>query len=720
MKQIRLILALSLAVWLIPGCVEDPEMPDGIRNALQPEVTTVEYSDVTATSVTMSGEVKKENGAPAIVRGFLWGTKDPVTFENMEDSLHVSTRDTHFSAIVGGLTNNKKYYIAAFAENVAGRTMGEILTFTTNEGLGQMKTLDPTNVKAESALVGGKIEDPGEGQIKQRGVYYWKEGETKKESILSTMQTDSFTCQLTGLTPNTKYYVQAFATSQFGTIEGSSQKYFTTPTGLATFSSFTEVARDYTHADFKAVIAKEGDAEVTARGFCYSINPEPKVTNDTTLCESGIGEFLGRIKNLQANKKYYVRAYATNAYGVAYSENTLEVITLNDNPTVVTTSAAVGTVNGTIQVVGDVQDAGRSAITAAGVCWSTTSQNPTIDNDSYQSFTTALGVFNATISGIKGAQTYYVRTYASNSTNTAYGAVKTVTTPAIFKQAVAYTGGSLVAGSSGSLLIGNYAYLIGGDTGPAYTNLSWVYEPATGWSQIAVYPENMAWMTTVNYGMAAFSFGGRDSNNQLSNRFYSYSATNNAWTTETLVGDAPTAVARASGCALNLSVFYIGGIRKPAGTEVASKEVWRYLPFSVSLEKLTTEIPEPQYGGFSFVVNEVMYTGFGYTSTGISPARTKKLYRSADNSASSWSEETTFPGSASVVAAVVHKGLLYVVDDAGYIRSYNFTTKAWTQKSQLASVNTPVYYMYSIGDYIYINGVGNSKWQITYDPTWDN
>lgn len=51
------IVCLFLAGWGV-GCVEDPVIEGGLRNAQEPSVRTVEILKSTASSVTVSGEGK--------------------------------------------------------------------------------------------------------------------------------------------------------------------------------------------------------------------------------------------------------------------------------------------------------------------------------------------------------------------------------------------------------------------------------------------------------------------------------------------------------------------------------------------------------------------------------------------------------------------------------------------------------------------------------------
>lgn len=714
-----LLILLTLSICLISGCIEDPQINDDVRNAKAPEVETGDTTAITATSVTISGKVKKENGARVTQYGFVWGTKNPVTLENMEDSLRIPVHEAQFSTIVAGLSHNKEYYIAAFAGNAAGVAVGSSIGFTTKKGLGHMKTLQPYDIKAESAVAGGEIEDPGEGEITSRGVYYWKKGTSQRESVLSTMQTNSFTCLLTGLSPATEYYVLAFATSQFGTIEGSTQQLFKTTTGRATVISFEKLTVDYTYAEFKATVSSEGDAPVTERGFCYTTTLDPPTTaNDIVRCGTSTGEFTGRLDNLLPNKRYYVKAYAINTYGVEYSPETLTVITKNDYPTVVLRSAVLTSTPGVAHVSGEVQDQGNSEITAVGVCWSTTSQFPTKGTDNYLSFAASLGIFEGNMTGLRGGQTYYVRAYASNLENTSYSEEAiAVTTPSIFKNVVSFTDGTRTPGSVAYFKIQSEAFFFGGDAGTSHTNSLWRYTTSEGLVQrSSANVEKMAWMSVACVNFSAFVFGGKDESNQLTDNLYRYSALDNAWTKLAVV-NGPAPVARAAGCSVGMNVYFIGGVRKPATSEVVSGEVWMYDAQGDTWESRPS-FPEPQCGGLAFVIDNVVYSGLGITQIGTTQMYTKKLYKSTSTTLSSWVEETTMPG-GNVMAGTIHKNQLFVVDDSGYIWRYDLGTKEWKQKSQLAVDSRTVHCMYSIGDLIYI-GMGTNKMLITYDPTWDN
>ncbi|MEI8202318.1 MAG: FISUMP domain-containing protein [Bacteroidota bacterium] len=68
---------------------------------------------------------------------------------------------------------------------------------------------------------------------------------------------------------------------------------------------------------------------------------------------------------------------------------------------------------------GNVTSDGGLAVTARGVCWST-SHNPTLSN-SFTIDSSGIGSFTSGINGLTSGTTYFVRAYATNSLGTAYG-----------------------------------------------------------------------------------------------------------------------------------------------------------------------------------------------------------------------------------------------------------------------------------------------------------
>lgn len=65
-------------------------------------------------------------------------------------------------------------------------------------------------------------------------------------------------------------------------------------------------------------VFSNGGSTITARGVCWSIDPEPTISNGKTKDGTGAGHFVSNITGLSPLGTYYIRAYATNAEGTAY------------------------------------------------------------------------------------------------------------------------------------------------------------------------------------------------------------------------------------------------------------------------------------------------------------------------------------------------------------------------------------------------------------------
>jgi uncharacterized protein (TIGR02145 family) len=76
---------------------------------------------------------------------------------------------------------------------------------------------------------------------------------------------------------------------------------------------------------------------------------------------------------------------------------------------------------------GNITADGGAAITARGVCWST-SANPTIALTTKTSNGSGTGTFTSSLTGLTANTLYYVRAYATNSAGTAYGSQVSFTT----------------------------------------------------------------------------------------------------------------------------------------------------------------------------------------------------------------------------------------------------------------------------------------------------
>ena len=171
-------------------------------------------------------------------------------------------------------------------------------------------------------------------------------------------------------------------------------------------------------------VQTDGRLSVTARGVCYGTEQHPTIDGLHTKDGSGLGEFTSTLKNLEHNTIYYARAYATNKKGTAYGEQ-VKFTTELGVPVVITDSIYRITAH-SARCKGHVESDGGYAVSKKGTCWSR-QPDPTVDDDCSNDGS-GKGEFTSTLSNLVENTTYYVRTYATNSTATVYGEQITFTT----------------------------------------------------------------------------------------------------------------------------------------------------------------------------------------------------------------------------------------------------------------------------------------------------
>lgn len=204
-----------------------------------------------------------------------------------------------------------------------------------------------------------------------------------------------------------------------GTVTGGGASLATVTTATASFISTT-------FATSGGNISADGGATVTARGVCWDTASNPTTAKFATSNGSGTGSFTASVTGLLAGKKYYLRAYATNAAGTAYgnmdSITTLSALAI---PTVTTANAA-NILTATATVVGNVTAWGGDTVKSRGVCWNTTGSPTTASSRTDNG--TGVGSFTGTLTSLTSNTLYHVRAYATNSVGTAYGNEITFTT----------------------------------------------------------------------------------------------------------------------------------------------------------------------------------------------------------------------------------------------------------------------------------------------------
>lgn len=213
------------------------EEVDFVTGANPPTVSTGSVTNITTTSAMGSGNVTNDGGSDVTERGLCWSTHHEPTI----NGTHVEAGDGtgEFSAAMTNLTANTTYYVRAYAINGVGPAYGDEVEFTTlSISVPGVTTASVTNIGNTTATGGGNVISDGGAPITERGICW----STSHNPTISGSHdnngtgTGEFTVNIMGLTPNTTYYVKAYAINSQGPAYGEEVSFKTSQTPTYTIS----------------------------------------------------------------------------------------------------------------------------------------------------------------------------------------------------------------------------------------------------------------------------------------------------------------------------------------------------------------------------------------------------------------------------------------------------------------------------------------------------
>lgn len=201
-----------------------------------------------------------------------------------------------------------------------------------------------------------------------------------------------------------------------------------------------------TSATLGGTITDEGSSVVIERGVCWSITPNPNLNSAVAYSAGNGSPFSFTITTLAPSTTYYVRAFAKNNIHTGFGPEVSFTTPAATASLPVLTTTAVTAITSTAAISGgNISSDGGAAVTARGICWST-SVAPTIANN-HTTDGTGTGSFTSSMSALTAGTIYYVRSYATNSAGTAYGNELSFTTSAAAPANVYAAGSERVSAS---------------------------------------------------------------------------------------------------------------------------------------------------------------------------------------------------------------------------------------------------------------------------------
>jgi len=398
-----------------------------------PELTTTAPTGITTTSANSGGTIKFDGNYEIIEKGVCWNTSGTPTYNDSKTNDGSGT--TSYSSSVVSLSPNTTYYLRAYARNrkdaggsyvyATGYGQEEIFkTASSSECNLPTITTNVVNTITENSVIGGGnvTDDGGCGVISKGSCWSINPNPTIANSKTTDGSgTGSFTSNITGLSCGTNYFIRAYATNSSGTVYGNSITFSTEVcTYIPTVSLNTITKYGDTYATFSGSVTSDGNSTVTERGFVYSTLPNPTTSSSKITAGTGTGLFTANAYGLVSNTKYYVRSYAINSIGTAYSDQ-LDFTTLTSASVVsISTSITIDITTSTATLGGNISSDGGNTVTERGVVYGL-SINPTTSNTKIQSGD-GIGIYSVNVTGLTQGTTYHVRAYAINSNGTFYGA----------------------------------------------------------------------------------------------------------------------------------------------------------------------------------------------------------------------------------------------------------------------------------------------------------
>ena len=282
-----------------------------------PTVITVPVTQITANSAVGGGNVIDEGASSVIERGICWSTNPEPSIDNYHGNNGIGSGN--YSVNMNGLTSGTPYYVRAYAKNLYGLVYGEVVSFTPTDGLPVVETTDVTNITSNSAVCGGNVREEGASSVIRRGVC-WSISHnptTQDHDIPNGTGLGEYSCNITGMSSNTDYYVRAYATNAVGTAYGA-EKTIPTLQGKPTVTTAAVTDFTYNTATVVGEVTNDGGATVTESGFCWSTSQNPTMEDSHIEAGQGLGVFSAQLPNLHSDTRYYVKAYAVNNNGIAY------------------------------------------------------------------------------------------------------------------------------------------------------------------------------------------------------------------------------------------------------------------------------------------------------------------------------------------------------------------------------------------------------------------
>ncbi len=375
-------------------------------------------------NIVVNGYVISESNQSIGERGVCWALNNMPTIADNKISDGEGVGE--FNIRIENLPDDVNVYVRPYVIESGSTIYGTVLSLKIPNQKPTITDFRVSSTRVFSATFGYSITSAEGSELIDHGLCWSTEPHPTLDDNVTVAGTSAGTYlwgSISGLSPNTTYYVVAYARNRYTTVysdvitintqPGECNPGIMRPTNVSATSATVSGSVKY--------LSDQNDIEVTERGVCYKVLTVPYIEDNHVVCGSGIGEFTAYLTELEPGKVYDVRAYAiTNAGQVCYSPEVF-FSTKSGAPSISTHQRTDDFSSTQILAQGEVLSDGGYSVKDRGFVWGYGSK-PDISRDNKVSCGSGVGSFSAYLTGFDLSKaSIYWRSYAINENGTVYG-----------------------------------------------------------------------------------------------------------------------------------------------------------------------------------------------------------------------------------------------------------------------------------------------------------
>lgn len=292
-------------------------------------------SQVEITSAHVASTITIPQGAIVTEKGVCYSIDYPTPSVEQPHKIDAS-QGAEISLDITGLTEGAKYNVTTYARTKDGVFYSIAATFTTIQKYKPGVTgLITTAINDDNASFSATISNDGGLSTLEKGICWSTESSApdieKHNKAIANSVGNSIIVAATGLKYNTHYYARAYAKNDKGIGYSETIEFTTTSSMKAEIGNVSASNPTSSTIDVSATINNDGGAEIEEKGFCYSKSGNPTIDDLKVKVSGPETQITATLTKLAGYTNYYIRAYAKNKNGVAYS-TTATATTKKANP----------------------------------------------------------------------------------------------------------------------------------------------------------------------------------------------------------------------------------------------------------------------------------------------------------------------------------------------------------------------------------------------------